>query len=270
MIKRENFTKKIQITSDKRLIAFSDVHGYYDSLMRALDNVKYDPSTDVLVSVGDMVDRGKQNLEVLRFLSKHANHAVLGNHDHFFMLALIGGDTLRYLGANTDQIKFIEKRYNDIWASNGGGWFYLLSDKEQDEVLDIIYSYVINLPMILEINFRSKKIGVAHNGSPKKWNNYFDYHQNKFTLQDFIYLCLDGNDDHSIMWDRRHFIHAVDYHNIGIDSFVDNIDLVVSGHSPVKKWPFINGNQFFIDSGVHKKFNSENNIGVLILNDFIK
>lgn len=70
--------------------AVGDIQGCYQPLRRLLDKVAFNPGRDVLWSVGDMVNRGPQSLEVLRYLSRldAAFIGVLGNHDlHFLALA---------------------------------------------------------------------------------------------------------------------------------------------------------------------------------------
>ena len=72
--------------------AVGDIQGCYDPLMRLLDQVKFDPSKDTLLCVGDLVNRGPKSLKVLRFLKSLNDQCitVLGNHD-IHLLAMFYG-----------------------------------------------------------------------------------------------------------------------------------------------------------------------------------
>ena len=60
-----------------------DVQGCWGPLKQLLDDIDWSPSRDRLVLLGDLVNRGPQSLDVLRFASQHegAVQCVLGNHD---------------------------------------------------------------------------------------------------------------------------------------------------------------------------------------------
>jgi hypothetical protein len=74
-----------------RIFCIGDVHGCYRELMQLLEKVKYQEGTDVLIFAGDLVDRGPQSAEVVRWVREaHARTygkviGVMGNHDekHF-------------------------------------------------------------------------------------------------------------------------------------------------------------------------------------------
>lgn len=69
--------------------AVGDIQGCYRSLMALLDQFEFNPKTDYLWSVGDLVNRGKDSLKTLEFFCSLGDHAkmVLGNHDLFLLAA---------------------------------------------------------------------------------------------------------------------------------------------------------------------------------------
>lgn len=71
-----------------------DIQGCYEPLQRLLAIVRFQPDTDRLWCVGDLVGRGPDSLSVLRFLKslRPVPRITLGNHDlallHFYFLGM--------------------------------------------------------------------------------------------------------------------------------------------------------------------------------------
>lgn len=69
-----------------------DIHGRFDVLMSLIQAISYRPETDRLWFVGDLVNNGPRNAEVVRWVRDQGDRAavVLGNHD-LHMLAVASG-----------------------------------------------------------------------------------------------------------------------------------------------------------------------------------
>ncbi len=81
----------IPVIGDRRYLIIGDVHGCLDEFQQLLQQVHFDPANDVLVSVGDLVDRGPKVRETIAFVrSLPSFYMVLGNHEEKFLRYLQG------------------------------------------------------------------------------------------------------------------------------------------------------------------------------------
>ncbi|MDI4577546.1 metallophosphoesterase, partial [Escherichia coli] len=91
-----------------------DLHGCYTNLMNRLDAVGFDPAQDLLVSVGDLIDRGAEDVECRELITMPWFMAVRGNHEQMMLDGLSSSGNVNH------------------WLANGGGWFFNLDyDKER-------------------------------------------------------------------------------------------------------------------------------------------
>ncbi len=94
-----------------KIFAIGDVQGCFDELQLLLKSLAFQPGIDKLWFTGDLVNRGPQSLEVLRYVKSLGNSAItaLGNHDlHLLAVAsdhsrLAHGDTLLPILEATDR-----------------------------------------------------------------------------------------------------------------------------------------------------------------------
>lgn len=94
-----------------------DLQGCLDPLQAVLAEVQFSSNTDRLWLVGDLVNRGPQSAEVLRFLRSlgAAATAVLGNHDLYLLAVAAGmpakdkvGDTIQGVLEAADRDELID------------------------------------------------------------------------------------------------------------------------------------------------------------------
>ena len=96
--------------------AVGDIQGCFDPLRRLLDELRFDPDNDTLWVAGDMVNRGPDSLQTLRYLKSLEDRciAVLGNHDlHLLAVACglrnqKGSDTLDDILAAPDRDELLD------------------------------------------------------------------------------------------------------------------------------------------------------------------
>jgi serine/threonine protein phosphatase 1 len=86
-----------------KIFAIGDVHGCLEKLEELLGKIDIDRERDILVFIGDYIDRGKSSKEVVDCVIKlqgQYNHVVclLGNHEQMFMQYMEGIDEGLYLG----------------------------------------------------------------------------------------------------------------------------------------------------------------------------
>ncbi len=86
-----------------------DVHGEYKALLNLVAKI---PKKSQLIFVGDLIDRGSQSAQVVRFVREHNLSCVRGNHEE--MMIEHGGAFIRSI----EQNESIEE--TNMWLKHGG------------------------------------------------------------------------------------------------------------------------------------------------------
>ena len=169
-----------------------DLHGCYTNLMNRLDAVGFDPAQDLLVSVGDLIDRGTENVECLDLINQPWFRAVRGNHEQMMLDAVMGAGSILH------------------WMQNGGSWFYNL-DADQQILAKSLVSKAAALPLIIEVEKGGKKFVICH----------ADYPHDEYEYGKPV-------DSQQAIWSRERISLSID----GFSSSISGADLFIFGHTP--------------------------------------
>ncbi|ADM98793.1 Serine/threonine protein phosphatase 1 [Dickeya dadantii 3937] len=177
------------------IFVVGDIHGCYRQLMTALDHVGFDTGCDLLVSVGDLIDRGPQNLACLDLLQQRWFRAVRGNHEQMALDAL--NDSARI----------------PLWRANGGDWFFQLDDKRQALARRLL-ALTAQLPYVIEIDTAGRRTVVAHADYPA---DCYQFDQPLPWTQ--------------VLWNRQRVSQAM----AGVGGPIAGADRFLFGHTPLRQ-----------------------------------
>jgi len=220
-----NHTLKMDLDNDRHLIV-GDLHGRYDQLIQLLDKANYDPAKDLVYSVGDMIDRGKKNVECVRFFQQERCYAVQGNHE--MMMCYVD--------------------WRNTWLDNGGlACLSQLMDEGIDQ--EVFRNELREFPWVIDVGDEDEEhaFRIVHAEFPPGWSEEF--------FQATLRGAINAEDPtfSRLIWSRK-LINAAAA-NIAaarppaweIPFHPDRYRINFTGHTPVKK-AFRCGDHYFLDT----------------------
>jgi serine/threonine protein phosphatase 1 len=175
-----------------------------------LELIKYDHYKDQMIIIGDAIDRGKYNLEILEYIRNHESISLLkGNHEHFCQMYLEGD---------------LEP---SLWSKWGGGETLkeidLLSEKEKQNIL----SYIINLEYYKVIDTCYGETLLTHAGFWADAMVESQTEQGKIDVVSSLTKGLSLDEFQCLVSNDIHYIPAADRKRM--DKFI------ICGHVPVMR-----------------------------------
>lgn len=125
-----------------RDFVLADLHGHRSRLEDGLADCDFDPQTDRLLSVGDLIDRGPDSPACLALLDEPWFYAVRGNHEQMLI----------------DAVDQQNSQAWSRWLMNGGNWALQHSEAE----LRAWAQRLDALPYSLTVTAGDSRIGVCH------------------------------------------------------------------------------------------------------------
>ncbi|HAU5795873.1 TPA: serine/threonine protein phosphatase [Citrobacter amalonaticus] len=179
----------------RNIFVVGDLHGCYTLLMNELDKVSFDPARDLLISVGDLVDRGAENVECLDLITMPWFRSVRGNHEQMMIDGL--------------------SEYGNVnhWLVNGGGWFFNL-DYDKEVLAKALVRIAAELPLVIELVTVDKKYVICH----------ADYPHDEYEFD-------KPADPQQVIWNRERISDSQD----GLAREIKGADMFIFGHTPASQ-----------------------------------
>ena len=105
----------------KRILAVGDIHGMYEKLVSLMELIQFNQDDDMLIFLGDYIDRGPQSLECLDYVmnlyKQYPERVIplLGNHEVMCL------NYYRYEGRRRSyMMDDLDKQMVMVWLDNGG------------------------------------------------------------------------------------------------------------------------------------------------------
>lgn len=124
----------------------SDIHGDYKRFVKMLKIIQF-TKQDTLYILGDVIDRGNENLKMLDYCMGHKNIILIkGNHEYFMQKAI-------------EDPSFREQ----WWEWDGGETINELDKTPRTKMMEY-YRYLKSLPLYQELEYDGEHFFLTHSG----------------------------------------------------------------------------------------------------------
>lgn len=200
-----------------------DIQGQYSDLMRCLDTLAFNPEKDLLISCGDMIDRGAESLQCLSLIEQPWFTTVIANHELMAIHAKSEG---------------FDGPAHTRWLANGGGWFESLSLSQKGRVAELLDMLVKDYRPCMEVSIKplNQVVGVVHAGIPAG-----------FTWSMLKEATLSNDELHRYITTRVYKQAEIDG---AFNTNPEELDMIVVGHNVISnEAPYVRGKIVFSDTG---------------------
>lgn len=155
----------------KKILVIGDIHGEFQKLMSLYKKIEV-TDNDLVIFLGDYVDRGRENIKVLKFIMNESLKenviALCGNHEDMLLMDILAGcvkpGTLREIA---------------------------LQKLKEPDFEDKVFKFLKNLPYSFEMEINGKEYFFCHAGVNPK-------------------IPFDEQDEIDLLWIREEFFTVYD------------------------------------------------------------
>lgn len=201
-----------------RDLVVGDLHGARHLLDRLLEGLRFDPTKDRLISVGDLIDRGPDSLGCLRLLDEPWFNAVLANHEQLMLAAFDGQPLGAWWGVNGGEWgeAALEAHQAQLAARRGELW--ALGREPSPHALEVLRlrAKVAELPYLITVQRPDgRRFHVLHAELPPLQEELTDEDLADPDLMAELVKVHDGRHGECVLWSRFIFgaISQYDLHD---------------------------------------------------------
>lgn len=127
-----------------RVLAIGDVHGMYEKLIKLMDKIRFNPDEDLLIFLGDYIDRGPDPGRCLQYIFSLQQQypdvvvCLMGNHE-----VMMSSYFMQKRGSYNNLIV----DYAGSWLDNGGLETLKQLDEMDEGTKEELLQWVMNLPV---------------------------------------------------------------------------------------------------------------------------
>ena len=127
-----------------RVLAIGDVHGMYEKLIKLMDKIRFNPDEDMLIFLGDYIDRGPDPGRCLQYIFALQQQypdvvvCLMGNHE-----VMMSSYFMQKRGSYNNLIV----DYAGSWLDNGGLETLKQLDEMDEGTKEELLQWVMNLPV---------------------------------------------------------------------------------------------------------------------------
>lgn len=202
---------ELTVSADTRVFVIGDLHGEITQLNALLDSIEFNFNEDILISTGDLIDRGEDSSACLQlFHTTHNFYHVLGNHEQLAIDAIKHQDFM-------------------LWFYNGGDWYNRLNIANKYQIISCLYDLEQSGFYTISVIKNNNRTVIAHADIP---NQHFEFGE-RYTAENKQYL----------LWNRESINNFV----VGKNMNYTGADRFIFGHTPLKEITHFN-NVTYIDT----------------------
>lgn len=204
----KNHTLNLPLDLTKRHFVVGDIHGRLDMFERLLESADYDPATDIIYTVGDMIDRGSNSYEILEFFDMKNNFSIRGNHE----------------------VMATDSNWYAVWMGNGGPQTL---DSLRTNACDTnwLEAMIERLPFVIDVGEPGEEhaFRILHAELPPVWSE-----------DDFQWILVDADDA-----DDSTFAHVL-WSRSTIEKALRNVKNMKPSHFEIDFHPERSGRNVFV------------------------